>query len=349
MRLSIVVPCYNEAANIAELHRQLEAVAAQLEDEVEFVFVDDGSRDDTLKLLKQLCQRDARARVVSLSRNFGHQAALTAGIQHAAGDGVVVMDADLQHPPELILQFVRKWKEGYDLVYAYREGVKPRLGYRLINSLMHITVPAESADFRLMDRKLVDAFCRMPERARFIRGMIAWLGFRQIGVGYSDRQRFAGRRSYTLKQTARMAMNAVLAFSSIPLRMAAVLGLVTLGAGLLYAVYILAAMLVGKPVAPGWPALIMTILVLGGVQLLCLGIIAEYIGRIFEEVKHRPLYVVREWIGPAQGTSPDNSPAHEEASHATPLNAVIPGSTPARESFPAPSSVGTSPRDSHSA
>lgn len=298
MQLSIVVPCYNEAGNIAELHRQLVDVAAKLDEDVEFVFVDDGSRDETLNMLKQLAHRDKRTRIVSLSRNFGHQAALTAGIQYADGDAVVIMDADLQHPPELIVEFVKKWKEGYDLVYAYREGVKPRLGYRVINALMHITIPAESADFRLMNRRLVEAFCRMPERARFIRGMIAWLGFRQTGIGYSDRKRFAGERSYTLKQTFRMAMNAVLSFSIIPLRMAAVLGLMTLGAGLLYGVYILVAIVAGKHVEPGWTALIMTVLVLGGVQLLCLGIIAEYIGRIFEEVKHRPLYVVREWIGP---------------------------------------------------
>ncbi len=312
MLLSIVVPCYNESGNIAELHRQLDGVAARLDVDAEFVFVDDGSRDQTLDLLKAVAKRDPRARVVSLSRNFGHQAALTAGIQYAAGDAVVVMDADLQHPPELIVDFVRKWREGYDLVYAFRQGVKPRLGYRLINALMKITVPAESADFRLMDRKMVDAFCRMPERARFIRGMIAWLGFKQTGIGYSDRQRFAGERSYTLRQTARMAMYAVLAFSSIPLRAAAVLGLVTLGLGLLYGVYILYAWVAGKTLE-GWTAQTMTILILGGVQLLCLGVIAEYIGRIFEEVKHRPLYVVREWVGPPRGVPRDPAALHSQA------------------------------------
>lgn len=297
MLLSIVIPCYNESGNVAELYRQLQAVAERVDGEVEFVFVDDGSRDDTLEQLRELTRRDPRVRVLSLSRNFGHQAALTAGIEYAAGDAVAVMDADLQHPPELILDFLRKWREGYDLVYGYRQAVKPRLGYRLINALMKINIPAESADFRLMDRKLVDALCRMPERARFIRGMIAWLGFRQTGIGYSDRRRFAGSRSYSLRQTARMALYAVLAFSSIPLRIAAALGLVTLMLGLLYAVYILYAWLAGRTLE-GWTGQTMTILILGGVQLLCLGIIAEYIGRIFEEVKHRPLYVVRECIGP---------------------------------------------------
>jgi dolichol-phosphate mannosyltransferase len=305
MRLSIVTPCYNEAANIEELHRQLALVADQIPGAVEFVFVDDGSRDATLEKLRQVARDDPRARVLSLSRNFGHQAALSAGMDFAAGDAVVVMDADLQHPPELILKFIEKWQEGYDLVYAYREGVPPRMGYRFINALMKVRVPAEAADFRLMDRRVVDAFRRMPERARFIRGMISWLGFRQIGLGYRQRDRFAGERTYTLRQTARMAVNAILAFSSVPLRVASVLGLCTLLAGLAYAMYILFAKLAGWYIEPGWTALMLTVLVLGGVQLLCLGIIAEYIGRIFEEVKQRPLYVVREHIAPP-GVEPES-------------------------------------------
>ncbi|MGQ9650863.1 MAG: glycosyltransferase family 2 protein [Phycisphaerae bacterium] len=306
MRLSIIAPCYNEADNIAELRRQLEAVARQLTaqseyaiDDLEFVFVDDGSRDATLDKLKAWAHEDPRVRVVALSRNFGHQAALSAGIDHATGDAVVVMDADLQHPPELILEFVRKWRAGYDLVYAYREGVRPRLGYRFINSLMKIHVPAEAADFRLMARPMVSAFRRMPEHARFIRGMISWLGFRQIGVGYTDRDRFAGERAFTVRQTAQMALNAVLSFSNLPLRVASLAGLVTILCGCSYAAFILYHYLFGDAsrIQPGWTALIMTVLILGGVQLLCLGIIAEYIGRIFEEVKQRPLYVVRELIG----------------------------------------------------
>ena len=299
MLLSVVVPCCNESANVGELHRRLAEVCAGLDLDAEFIFVDDGSRDDTLERLKALAGSDPRVRVLSLSRNFGHQAALSAGIDHAAGDAVVVMDADLQHPPELIGAFVTRWRAGYDLVYAFRQGVRPRLGYRLINALISTRIPPESADFRLMDRRVVDAFRRMPERARFIRGMISWLGFRQCGVGYHDRQRFAGRRSYTVRQTARMALNAVLAFSTVPLRAASLLGLCTLAAGLLYGAYILYARLAGRPIEPGWTALMLTVLILGGVQLICVGIIAEYVGRIFEEVKQRPLYVVREWIGPA--------------------------------------------------
>lgn len=297
MRLSIVIPCFNEQANIDELHAQLERVAGQVDGEVEFVFVDDGSRDATLEGLKAVARQDPRARVISLSRNFGHQAALSAGMDHATGDAVVVMDADLQHPPELILEFLKKWREGYELVYAYRKGVKPRLGYRVINALMQVRIPPEAADFRLMDRRLVDAFKEMPERARFIRGMISWLGFRQVGLGYQQRERFAGERSYTLRQTARMAFNAVLAFSNLPLRIVSILGMATLVLALLYGTYTLYAWARGNNV-PGWTGSMIVVLVLGGVQLLCLGVIAEYIGRIFEEVKKRPLYVVREHIKP---------------------------------------------------
>jgi len=297
MRLTIVVPCYNEAENVVELYRQLDTVLSRIDGEIEYVFVDDGSRDGTFDQLKRLAREDDRLRIVGLSRNFGHQAALTAGIDYATGDAVVVMDADLQHPPELILAFLEKWRQGYDLVYAYREGVKPRLGYRILNYLMKVEIPPESADFRLMDRRVVDAFRSMPERARFIRGMISWLGFKQVGVAYRDRDRFAGQRAYTLRQTARMALYAVLAFSSIPLRMASALGFATLLAGLLYLGYVLFAKFAGWPVERGWTGLMVAVLILGGVQLICLGVIAEYIGRIFEEVKSRPLYVVREVIG----------------------------------------------------
>mgnify|MGYP002622857590 CR=1 FL=1 len=297
MRLSIVIPCYNEAANLVALHERLSAAVKGVTGDVEFLFVDDGSRDATLDRLRELAAKDARVRAISLSRNFGHQAALSAGLDEAGGDAVLVMDADLQHPPEMIPTFIEKWQEGYDVVYAYREGVRPRLGYRLINLLMKTPVPAESADFRLLDRKVIDAFRRMPERARFIRGMMSWLGFKQVGIGYQQADRFAGERAYTLKQTLGMALDAIVSFSTIPLRMASVLGVLTLCFGLIYAVYILSCYLAGKEIEPGWTALIMTVLILGGAQLICLGVIAEYIGSIFEEVKHRPIYVIREHVG----------------------------------------------------
>ncbi len=303
MRISVVVPCYNEEAGLAELHRRVASVCASIGCDWEIVLVDDGSRDGTAAVIRRLASADPHVRGVSLSRNFGHQAALSAGIENASGDAVVVMDADLQHPPELIPRFIEKWQEGFDIVYGYREGRRPRLGYRLINALMQVHVPAEAADFRLMDRRVVEAFRQMPERARFIRGMMAWLGFRQAGIGYHDQSRFAGRRSYTVRQTLRMALNAVIAFSFIPLRIASLLGLVALLLGLTYAVYILGAWCVGARIERGWTGMMMAVLMLGGVQLLCLGIIAEYLGRVYEEVKRRPLYVVRERMG-----FPDSSP-----------------------------------------
>ncbi len=311
MRLSIVVPCYNEERGLAELHRRLSAVCATIDGEYEILLVDDGSRDGTAEVIRQLAAADPHVRGVSLSRNFGHQAALSAGIDHATGDAVIVMDADLQHPPELIPRFIEKWREGADIVYAYREGRRPRLGYRIINALMQVHVPAEAADFRLMDRRVVDAFRQMPERSRFIRGMMSWLGFRQTGIGYQDQSRFAGERSYTIRQTLRMALNAILSFSHVPLRIASLLGLVTLLLGLAYAVFILHAWWTGKGIERGWTGIMMTVLVLGGVQLICLGIIAEYLGRVYEEVKRRPLYVVRERVGfPAR---PGDSAAPVEA------------------------------------
>lgn len=299
--LTIVIPCYNEEAGLEELHRRLVSVCRTLETGYELIFVNDGSRDRTADVIRRIASADPHVRGLSLSRNFGHQAALSAGVDHATGDAVIVMDADLQHPPELIPQFVEKWREGFDIVYAYREGRRQRIGYRVVNLLMQVQIPAEAADFRLMDRAVVEAFRSMPERARFIRGMMAWLGFRQIGIPYHDQSRYAGERSYTLRQTLHMAVNAIIAFSHVPLRVASLLGMATLLLGLLYGLYILVAKLAGMPIERGWTGIMMTILVLGGVQLICLGIIAEYLGRVYEEVKRRPLYVVRERMGFAGG------------------------------------------------
>jgi glycosyltransferase involved in cell wall biosynthesis len=296
MLISIVVPCYNEEAGLAELHRRLTTTCAALapDYDYEIVLVDDGSRDSTADRIEQLAADDPHVRGIMLSRNFGHQAALTAGIDHAEGHAVIVMDADLQHPPDLIPAFLEKWRQGFDIVYGFRRNRRPRLGYRLINALMKVTIPPEAADFRLMDRRVVDAFRNMPERHRFIRGMLSWLGFKQIGLPYEDAERFAGPRSYTIRQTLRMALDAVLSFSMIPLRLASILGLLTLLLGLAYAVFILVSWIVGRPIEPGWTGMMMTILILGGVQLLCLGIIAEYLGRVYEETKHRPLYIIRQ-------------------------------------------------------
>jgi dolichol-phosphate mannosyltransferase len=295
--MSIVIPCYNESGNVLEFHRRVTEVCESAVDSFELLFVNDGSRDDTLDKLKELAAGDDRVRVLSFSRNFGHQAALTAGLDHAEGRAVIVMDADLQHPPELIPKFLEKWREGYEVVYAYRKDRRVRLTYRIFNWLMQTEIPAEAADFRLTDRRVVLAFRQMSERSRFLRGILAWLGFKQTGIPYEDQQRFAGDRAYTYRKTFSMALHAILAFSRIPLRIVSVLGTITLLLGLAYAVFILYAKFFGTGTVEGWTATLMTILVLGGVQLLSLGVIAEYISQIYEEVKHRPIYVLSETVG----------------------------------------------------
>jgi len=304
IELSIVIPCFNESPNVDEFHRRVVAVCEPIVESFELIFVNDGSRDDTLDKLKTLAAGDARVRILSFSRNFGHQAALTAGLDHAAGRAVIVMDADLQHPPDLIPEFLQKWREGFDVVYAYRQGRRVRIGYKFFNWLMQTEIPAEAADFRLTDRRVVLAFRQMSERSRFLRGMLAWLGFKQVGIPYEDQQRFAGQRAYTYRKTFSMAGHAILAFSRIPLRVVSALGFLTLLLGLAYAAFILYAKFFGIRPVEGWTATLMTILVLGGVQLLSLGVIAEYIGQIYEEVKHRPVYVISESIG-FQNASPD--------------------------------------------
>jgi polyisoprenyl-phosphate glycosyltransferase len=296
IELSIVIPCFNEEANVGELLRRVGSICVPLVEDYEIIFVDDGSRDNTLAVLRKLAEADRHVRVISFSRNFGHQAALTAGMDHACGRAVVVMDADLQHPPEMLGTFIEKWREGYEVVYAYRKKERPRLGYRIFNRLMQTEIPAEAADFRLTDQKVVRAFRQLQERSRFLRGMLAWLGFKQIGVPYQDDPRFAGQRAYTVRQTFRMAFHAILSFSRIPLRVASAMGLITLLLGLIYGLFILARFATGGTVA-GWTGTAMTILILGGVQLLSLGVIAEYIGEIYDEVKRRPIYVVSHAIG----------------------------------------------------
>lgn len=297
--LSVVSPCYNERAGLAALHERLTRVCASLGVSYEIILVDDGSRDGTGEEIERLANCDPHVRGVLLARNFGHQAAVSAGYDHARGDAVVVLDADLQHPPELIPEFMAQWRAGHDVVYAYRRNVTPRLGYRIHNWLCDVRIPAEAADFRLLDRKVVDLLRRMPERKRFVRGLIAWAGFRQIGVPYDQAERFAGTPGYTLRQHLRIRLDSVFSFSVVPLRLSIYLGLVTLVLGAIYAAYVLGTLVfVGRGAIPsGWPALIITSLILGGVQLICLGMVAEYVGRIYEEVKQRPLYVVRALVG----------------------------------------------------
>ena len=307
--ISIVVPCFNEAAVLRETHRRLGELAARLADtRVEFIYVDDGSRDDTPSVLHELSVSDARVRGIRLSRNFGHQIATTAGIESTAGNAVVIIDADLQDPPEVIEQMVARWREGYHVAYGQRierageTRVKlwtARIFYRWMNRLSRVQLPVDTGDFRLMDRAVVDALLRMPERDRFLRGMVSWVGFRQVPVPYRRDARYAGESKYPLVKMLRFASDAVFSFSFTPLRLAVWTGFFVIFLALLGIVYAVVVRFLFDPSnwVRGWASLFVAILFMGGVQLISLGIIGEYVGRIYGEVKQRPLYFVRERFG----------------------------------------------------
>ncbi len=318
--LSVVVPCYNEETVIRETHRRLVAVLEEVEEATfEIVYVDDGSRDATARVLHELSATDERVRVLLLSRNFGHQIAVTAGLEHARGDAVVIIDADLQDPPEAILEMFARWREGFHVAYGERTDRAgesrfklwtAKFFYRLMARLSNVEMPLDTGDFRLMDRAVVDALLSMPERDRFLRGMVAWIGFRQIAVPYRRAARFAGETKYPLINMLRFATDAVISFSFTPLRLAVWTGFIAIAlafAGIVYAVLL---RLYTSDWVRGWASIFVAVLFMGGVQLISLGIIGEYIGRIYGEVKHRPLYFVRERFGFDTRGNPATSHQH---------------------------------------
>jgi polyisoprenyl-phosphate glycosyltransferase len=305
--LSVVVPCFNEEAVILTTHRRLmEALERIPKFDLELIFVDDGSRDRTLENLRDLQRADRCVRVVAFSRNFGHQVAVTAGLEHATGDAVVLIDADLQDPPEVIEEMVLRWQRGADIAYGVRAERKGETAfklwtakafYRLMNRVSDIPIPLDTGDFRLMDRAVVDALLSMPERDRFVRGMVAWLGFRQEAVVYNRAARLAGETKYPLSKMVRFALDGILSFSVAPLRLAIWMGLITAGVAVLGFVYALLMRLFTDTWVPGWTLLFIACSTIGGIQLVFLGVLGEYVGRIYGEAKRRPLYVVRERLG----------------------------------------------------
>ena len=305
--MSVVIPCFNEQELITATYRRLVHVLGALPiADFELLFVDDGSRDRTLEILRTLQATDRRVRVVAFSRNFGHQVAVTAGLEHAAGDAVVLIDADLQDPPEIIGEMLLRWHRGVDVAYgvrAAREGETAfklwtaKAFYRSINKLSDIAIPLDTGDFRLMDRAVVDALLNMPERDRFVRGMVAWLGFRQEAVMYNRAARIAGETKYPLRKMLGFAIDGILSFSLAPLRLAVWLGFATAGVALLGLIYAICMRLLTDIWVPGWTLLFIACASIGGIQLVSLGVLGEYIGRIYGEVKRRPLYVVRERLG----------------------------------------------------
>ncbi|CCI36118.1 MULTISPECIES: glycosyltransferase family 2 protein [Microcystis] len=306
-KYSLIIPIYNEEETIRELYRRVSAVMDSLDDSVELILINDGSGDRSLKLMRELQERDARVCYISFARNFGHQAAVTAGLNFARGQVIVVLDADLQDPPELIPKMIESWQAGYHVVYAQRTKRKKEswfkrltayVFYRLLGQLADVDIPADTGDFCLMDRQVVDLLNSMPERNRYIRGLRAWIGFRQTAVKFERDPRFAGEVKYTFKKSLALAINSLVSFSKIPLRLSTYLGLFSALIALLMALLVLYWRL-QQPDSPvtGLATILIAVFFLGSVQLISIGILGEYIGRIYEEVKGRPAYTIAEIAG----------------------------------------------------
>ncbi len=298
--LSVVVPLYNEQSGIATLFDRLFAVLDGMAIRAEVILVDDGSRDRTAELVRQRAEVDPCVKLVQLSRNFGHQAAISAGMDHASGDALVVMDGDLQDPPEEIPKFLAKWREGYDVVYAIRRSRKEGwikraaywMFYRMLRRVSMIEVPPDSGDFGLIDRRVLLLLRMMPERNRFLRGLRSWVGLRQTGVEVDRAKRSAGESKYTMAKLVGLAMDGFISFSYAPLQLATRTGFFISGVGFLFGAWLIVMRLGWAIEVPGWTSLMVVVVFLGGVQLITTGILGEYIGRIYDEVKRRPLYIV---------------------------------------------------------
>jgi len=300
---SIVAPIFNEKDNINELHRRVAEVLDSTGEPWELILVDDGSTDGSTEIIRELAKKDQRVRPVIFARNFGHQIAITAGWDYARGDAVVIIDADLQDPPELIVEMAKKWREGNEVVYAVRserDGESwfklwtASLFYRIIYRITDIKIPLDTGDFRLMDRKVVDVLKQMPERHRFPRGMSAWVGFKQVGIEYKRAARVAGETKYPFRKMIRLALNAVTSFSYFPLQVATFFGFVSASVAILAIPVVIYMRITGSQAFFGQATTLIAVLFLGGVQLISLGILGEYIGRLYDEAKGRPLYIVRE-------------------------------------------------------
>lgn len=307
IQYSLIIPIYNEEETLSEMYRRVKAVMDQLPGTSELILINDGSRDRSLELMKSLHQQDARVCYLSLARNFGHQVAVTAGMNYARGQAIIILDADLQDPPELIPELIQTWQQGYQVVYAqrlkrHREDWLKRLTaywfYRILRYLADVDIPTDTGDFCLMDRQVLNVLNAMPERNRYIRGLRAWVGFRQTSIQFERSPRFAGEVKYTFRKSFSLALNSLIAFSKIPLRLATYVGLLSA----LFAIVMAALVLYWRfyqPHSPlsGYAAIAVSIFFIGSVQLICIGILGEYIGRIYEEVKGRPLYTLAEIQG----------------------------------------------------
>jgi polyisoprenyl-phosphate glycosyltransferase len=303
--VSIVIPVLNEEGNLPVLYERLSTVLKNLATDYELLFINDGSSDQSLLLLKTYADRDAHIKIIDFSRNFGHQLAVTAGLDHCHGDCAVIIDADLQDPPELIIELITKWNAGYQVVYAQRVKRKgehfikvftARIFYRLLKKLANIEIPLDTGDFRLIDRKVIESLKAMPERNRFIRGMVSWIGLRQTSVQYVREERLSGKTKYPLFKMIRFALTGLTSFSLVPLQLASLFGFLVSVISFLAGLYTIYLKIFTTRTIPGWTSLMIALLFLGGIQLITLGIIGEYVGRISEEVKQRPAYIIQDKI-----------------------------------------------------
>lgn len=303
IQYSIVVPVYNEEEVIQETYRRLTEVMRSTGEAYELLFVNDGSKDKTADIIKAFCKKDDAVILLDFSRNFGHQIAITAGMDYAKGKAVVVMDADLQDPPELILAMIEKWKQGYDVVYAQRTKRKgetflkkltAKLFYRFLRLMTDIDIPLDTGDFRLLDRKVCDQLSSIQEKNRFVRGLVSWVGFKQIAIEYERDERFAGESKYPFKKMLKLSIDGIASFSFKPLKLAGYAGMIFSSIGFIYAFVILYLKTFTENAIQGWSLLIAIQIFFSGIILFILGIMGEYIGRIYDETKHRPLYIVQE-------------------------------------------------------
>jgi len=309
VKYSIVIPLYNEESGIAVLVEKLQEIIAQFDGPAEIVLVDDGSKDRTYELAREVSEKDQRFKLLQFSRNFGHQMAITAGMDAASGDAVIIMDADLQDPPYVVLQMIEKWKEGYEVVYGLREHrqgerlfktATASVFYGLLHRIADIDTPVDVGDFRLVDRKALNAFLQMRENNRYVRGMFSWVGFRQTGVPYVREERFSGTTHYTLRKMVKLASNGILGFSTAPLRLALNTGLFLAFAAVIYAIVAISLKLAGVELVPGYASLLFVVTFFSGIQLAVMGVVGLYVGRIYDEARHRPLYIIRESHGFAE-------------------------------------------------
>lgn len=306
VRYSVIVPVFNEQEVIAETYSRLKLVMDTLHEPYELLFINDGSRDRTAEVVRGICSKDPNVRMLSFARNFGHQIAITAGMDHAEGQAVVVIDADLQDPPEIILEMIEKWREGYDVVYGTRmkrkgetwfKRVTAHAFYRLLKALTSVDIPVDAGDFRLIDRKVCDVLKTLTERNRYVRGLVSWVGFRQTSVEYVREERWAGETKYPLRRMVRFAADAITSFSYKPLKLAGYLGFTLSAMSFLYLMVIVYQKLFTDTTITGWASIVAVNLFFNGMMLVMLGIIGEYIGRIYDESKGRPLYILHEKAG----------------------------------------------------